>query len=259
MKDHKWIERNGKRLSAMIHLPDVVANPPVVIFCHGFTGEKVGGNQFVLRLANAVEAAGYAAIRFDFSGSGESAGIFEQDTTISGWTDDLRNVVEWTRQEPLFRDSPVFLVGQSLGGCIVLLHDGTKQPVAGRIAIAPVVDPKQNFHDTILGPELWEAAAAGQTISHFYGKGFSLRPDLVHDILEHGHSPLAACQSYRDPVLLVHGTEDTSVPAAGSTRFAEAYGGHVELLLMEGADHSFSRQMDLLQQKIVEWLSAQAY
>ncbi|KQL48557.1 hypothetical protein AN963_01770 [Brevibacillus choshinensis] len=257
MKDHKWVERNGKRLSAMIHTPEKVENPPVIIFCHGFTGEKVGGNQFVLRLANTVEAAGYAAVRFDFSGSGESAGEFERDTTISGWKDDLHIVVEWVQEQPAFQNSPIYLLGHSLGGCIVLLHDDANLPVAGRMALAPVIHTQENFHDTILGPELWAAAESGERISHFYGKGMALQPDFVRDIIQHGHSPLKACQTYDNPVLLIHGTADTAVPAEGSEHFTKVYAGPKELYLIEEADHSFSRQMEQLQEKIVGWLSAQ--
>ncbi len=257
MKDHKWIERNGKRLSAMIHMPEHAENPPVIIFCHGFTGEKVGGNQFVLRLAHAVESAGFAAVRFDFSGSGESAGEFARDTTISGWKDDLNTVVEWVAEQPAFRESPKYLLGHSLGGCIVLLHDDAAIPVAGRIALAPVIHPKENFHDSILGPDLWAAAESGETISHFYGKGMSLQPDFVRDLIQSGHSPLKACQTYGNPVLLVHGTADTAVPAEGSRQFAQKYEGPLALRLIPEADHSFSRQMEELQENIVGWLLAQ--
>lgn len=258
MKEHTWIERNGKRLSAMVHMPEHAENPPVIIFCHGFTGEKVGGNQFVLRLAQAVEAAGYAAVRFDFSGSGESAGEFARDTTISGWKDDLRTVVEWVSEQSAFRESPKYLLGHSLGGCIVLLHDDGNIPVAGRMALAPVIHPKENFHDSILGPDLWAAAESGETISHFYGKGMSLQPDFVRDLIENEHSPLKACRTYDTPVLLLHGTADTAVPAEGSRQFAHVYEGPVTLCLIHEADHSFSRQMEELQEKILGWLSARS-
>lgn len=46
MKEHEWIESRGKRLSAMIHTPQRTEISPVVIVCHGFTGEKVGGSQY---------------------------------------------------------------------------------------------------------------------------------------------------------------------------------------------------------------------
>lgn len=256
MKEHYWIESRGKRLSAMLHTPAGIENPPVIILCHGFTGEKVGGNQLLLHIANALETGGYAVVRFDFTGSGESEGSFEIDTTITSWQSDLCQVIRWTKEQPAFRKSPLFLLGHSLGGCIVLLHDDGHLPIAGRIALAPVIFPESNFRELILGPELWAAAASGQTIAHFYGKGFALQPDFVRDIQARQHAPLLASENYRDAVLLVHGSADTAVPAKDSQAYFEAYKGPKELHILDGADHSFSRHVPQLQEKLVTWISA---
>lgn len=256
MKEHYWIESRGKRLSAMMHTPTGVENPPVIILCHGFTGEKVGGSQFLLRIATALEAAGHAVVRFDFAGSGESEGSFETDTTMTGWQSDLRQVIRWTKERPAFRKSPLFLLGHSLGGCIVLLHEDEQIPIMGRIALAPVIFPESNFREIILGPELWAAAESGQTISHFYGKSCSLQPDFVRDIRTRQHAPLLASENYRDDVLLVHGSADAAVPVKGSEAFFEAYRGPKELHILDEADHNFSRHVPQLQEKLVAWLSA---
>jgi alpha-beta hydrolase superfamily lysophospholipase len=254
VKDHVWIESRGKRLSAMVHQPQGVSNPPVVIVCHGFTGEKVGGNQFNLHVANGIEAAGFAVVRFEYAGSGESEGEFAVDTTITGWKSDLREVVHWVKKQPALQKGPLFLLGHSLGGCVVLLHEDTDHLISGRIALAPVIHPEENFREIILGPQMWAASLAGETISHFFGKGYFLQPNFVRDIARQNHSPLQVGQTYADPVLLIHGTEDPAVPAEGSRQFYQEYNGPKELFLIEGADHSFSRHMAELREKIVEWL-----
>ncbi|NGQ93632.1 alpha/beta hydrolase [Brevibacillus sp. SYP-B805] len=257
MKDHVWVNSRGKRLSAMVHHPDNSPQPDVVIFCHGFTGEKVGGSQLNLRLAQAIEAAGFAVIRFEYAGSGESEGNFASDTTISGWKADLQQVVAWVKKQPHFQDSRLYLLGQSLGGCIVFLHEDPDRLIAGRIGISPVIRPLEDFRERILGPALWAASEAGKTISDFFGKNYSLEPSFVRDILEHKHNPLAACQSYDSPVLLIHGTADVPVPAEGSCLFYETYAGPKELLLLEGGDHSLAQHFEKVKEKVVEWLIIQ--
>lgn len=156
MKEHVWISSRGKRLSAMIHSPlDTEVGTPVIICCHGFTGDKIGANQLTLNLAKALEIQGYIVIRFDFLGSGDSEGEFSSDTFVSGWKEDLANVLLWLKDQPRFSVSPIILYGHSLGGLVVLTRNNTEQDIAGRIVFAPVTQPISNFRDVILGPDCW--------------------------------------------------------------------------------------------------------
>lgn len=240
----------------MLHFQEGSVNQPIVIFCHGFTGEKVGGSQFYLHLANAIEADGYAVLRFDFAGSGESEGEFAVDTTVTGWKSDLQSVVDWVKHDTAYENSPIYILGHSLGGCIVLLHEDPENLIAGRIAIAPEIQPEENYRKSILGPALWAESEAGKTISYFFGKGYSLEPYFVRDMLEQKHDPIEACKSYSCPVLLIHGTEDDAVPVSGSRLFYHEYIGPKELNLIEGADHSFSRHLSELKKRILMFLFA---
>ncbi|WP_134685870.1 alpha/beta hydrolase [Brevibacillus migulae] len=254
-KEHVWIKSRGMQLSAMMQLPTGVEHPPVVVIAHGFTGEKVGGGQRLVHIANALEQAGYASIRFDFAGSGDSEGTFAAQTTVSGWIEDLHEVVQWTAGQPRFHQSHLYLLGHSLGGAIVLLTDVQGVPIAGRIALAPVINLVDNFRETIIGPKQWAEAESGKTISHFYGSSYFLEPTFVHDLLESGHDPVEASKSYQAPVLLIHGTQDAAVPAAGSRIFYEQYHGPKELLLVEEGDHGFTSHLPVVIEKVLSWLS----
>jgi alpha/beta superfamily hydrolase len=48
------------------------------IVCHGFAGDK--DRSFIPELACGLEGQGFLALRFDFSGNGESEGLFEDRT-----------------------------------------------------------------------------------------------------------------------------------------------------------------------------------
>ncbi|MBB3128669.1 alpha-beta hydrolase superfamily lysophospholipase [Paenibacillus rhizosphaerae] len=258
MKEHVWINSRNKRLSAMLHQQEGSHDPAIVIFCHGFTGEKVGGSQFYLHLANAIEAAGYAALRFDYAGSGESEGEFAIDTTVTGWTTDLQHVIAWVTSQKSYENSPIYILGHSLGGCIALLCDDPKHRIAGRIAIAPEVFPEENYRNSILGPVLWRESENGKIISHFFGKSYSLEPGFVRDMLDKKHDPIEASKSYDCPVLLIHGTEDDAVPFSGSKSYYNQYSGPKELHLIEGADHGFSRHLTELKACIIKFLNVNA-
>ncbi|HWQ61533.1 MAG TPA: alpha/beta fold hydrolase [Negativicutes bacterium] len=254
MKDHTWIPSRGKRLSAMIHTPATsAADAPVVIFCHGFTGDKVGANQLMRNLAQIVEGAGLYAVRFDFAGSGDSEGTFAADTTVAGWQEDLRSVAAWV--ELRFPGRPVYLLGHSLGGLVVLT--ATDRPVAGRIAVAPVIHPVENFAVTILGPELWAKSVQGERVANFYGKGFALDSDFTRDLLAAGYDPLAAAAAFTDPLLIVHGTADVAVPFTGSEELRAACAAPAEFAVLD-ADHVFIGRHEELGAVIVAWLRKQA-
>ncbi len=121
MKDYAWIPSRNQRLSAMVHLPESFSEgTPLVVCCHGFTGDKVGYNQLTLNLAKSLEKLAYGVLRFDYLGSGDSDGDFATDTFVAGWQEDLTNVLSWVKAQPKLNASPIVLYGHSLGGLVVL-------------------------------------------------------------------------------------------------------------------------------------------
>jgi alpha/beta superfamily hydrolase len=248
MKRHEWIPSRGKNLAAMVHTPADAA-APVIICCHGFTGDKVGANQLMRDLAEILENAGFHAVRFDFAGSGESEGTFAADTTVTGWQEDLRSVAAWVGRQ--FPGRPVYLLGHSLGGLVVLTA-GVQ--AAGLIAVAPVVHPIENFRDIILGPELWAKAARGERIANFYNKGFALDSGFVRDLAHGGYDPLAAVATLAAPLLIIHGTADAAVPRTGSEELSDACAASKEYAVLDAADHVFTGRHEDLGAVIVKWL-----
>ena len=60
------IDGDHGKLSAVLQTPDGKSSYPLVIICHGFTGNK--NEPLLTTLANDLEKAGIASIRFDFNG-----------------------------------------------------------------------------------------------------------------------------------------------------------------------------------------------
>ena len=256
MKNHVWITSRSGRLSAMVHQPDSFQpGTPVVVCSHGFTGNKVGYNHLTVHLASYLEKRGYAVVRFDFLGSGDSDGTFVADTFVSGWREDLTNVLAWVKGQAEWEGSPIFLYGHSLGGLVTLLHPADAR-IAGRMLFAPVTKAIENFRDVILGPELWSKALQGETIANFFEKAFSLGPQFVQDLVKNQYQPIPIAAALATPLLIVHGTEDVVVPLAGSQELYEAYGGPKELAVTRFA-HGAQGQQEQLQALLGDWLDKQ--
>ena len=123
-------------LQAEIEFPgaDVAAQPVIAIVCHPLPTE--GGtmnNKVVTMTARALRELGVTTVRFNFRGTGESAGTFDEGR---GEGDDLRAVAEWVRKAR--PDALLWLAGFSFGA-FVTIQSSTALAPAALISLAPPV------------------------------------------------------------------------------------------------------------------------
>ena len=76
----------GYWLSLVVDEPTTPADS-IIILCHGLTGDKVGNQKLLESLSRDLVAEGHSVLRFDFRGSGDSSGLFEE-TTFTGMAED---------------------------------------------------------------------------------------------------------------------------------------------------------------------------
>jgi len=94
-------------LHLVADLPEVTKE--TLIFSHGLTGDRCGPQRLLSYLAEELCKKGIAVIRFDFQGSGDSSGAFEE-TTFEQMERDLMTVIDWSNAASLI------LAGLSIGG-----------------------------------------------------------------------------------------------------------------------------------------------
>ena len=122
------------RIEAVLDAPetDVTAQPVLAIVCHPLPTE--GGtmhNKVVVMAARSLRELGAVTVRFNFRGTGASAGLFDHG---DGEVDDLRAVVAWVRaQRP---GTQLWLAGFSFGAYVSLRASDSLQPDA-LVSIAP--------------------------------------------------------------------------------------------------------------------------
>jgi alpha/beta superfamily hydrolase len=101
-----------------VHLAAVLHRAPgqkLVILCHGFTGSKQEHMRLFVHTARALQKAGLNALRFDFMGSGDSSGDFNEISPNSQIRDAL-DVLAWGQR----RYKRVAYLGLSFGGGTVI-------------------------------------------------------------------------------------------------------------------------------------------
>ncbi len=226
---------SGKTLRGMLHRPDDVARGPMAVIYHGFTGNRIEPHFIMVKLSRALAKAGIASVRFDFSGSGESDGEFE-DMTLSGEVAEAKAILDYARGLPCADPARTFLVGLSMGGAIASIVAGDE---GGKVRGIALWAPAGTIADLIvnhLTPEQEETLRREGRADYrglWVGRGF------MEDLK--GWDVFGRAARYPGRVLLLHGDGDEAVPLDVSKRYKDIYGDRAELHIIPGADHTFNR------------------
>ncbi len=207
-------------------------------------------------LGHLAEKTRRSAVRFDYSGHGESGGRFE-DGTLSRWLDEA---------EAVFREvaaGPRIVIGSSMGGWLaLLLYRRLKETapaeaarIRGLVLLAPATDMTQDL--------MWNRFSAS-TRKELEEKGrvhipsdYSPEPYLItRALVEDGRQHLLLAQGLdvSVPVRILQGDRDTDVPWQHAMKTFEALRGEdVAFTLIKGADHRLSgpRELQLLQEVVL--------
>jgi len=126
-----------RQLFGWLHLPcDRAPRRTAAVLCAPFGQEYVLAHRALFGLASRLAEAGFAALRFDWFGTGDSAGELTQ-ASVAAWLEDLRLAVDTLRAR--VRCDDVALVGMRLGGSLAALAGASLEPAA-LVLWDPVVD-----------------------------------------------------------------------------------------------------------------------
>ncbi len=235
------------------HLPDSGAGGGpdnaigVMLIAHGFKGYKDYG--FFPHLAQAAAMAGLIAHRFNFSHSGmtnhidtfKNPELFEQDTWRKQ-SADLKTVIEAVRSSTIAgKGKPLTLFGHSRGGVTTLLaagESGVGDQLVGVVTAAAPSACSRLDPDTIdmlkrAGKIASPSSRTGQTL--YVGR-------IWQDQIDEDptwHDPCRAIAEIKCPVMLIHGTDDTTVPLSEAEELHQAR-PDAHYLAIPGAGHTFN-------------------
>lgn len=186
------------RLSGSLQIPDGETRGGVVL-AHCFTCSK--SYKVIRGLATGIEDCGYAVLRFDFTGLGESEGDFAE-TSLATNVGDLAAA---TRYMQLRGFGPCVMVGHSLGGAAALL---TAKETPEIRAVAAVAAPSSAAHVRHLFDEddIETALSIGRVRVKIAGRPFEISAEFFRDLER--HSTLDHITHLKRPLLVVHGTAD---------------------------------------------------
>lgn len=217
----------GESLFGVLHLPEQ-APAPGLLMCHGFTGHKAEAHRLFVAAAREFAASGLGVLRFDFRGSGDSAGEF-REMTVSREIADAEAAFEFLCSQEQVDANRVGVLGLSLGGCVAACLTGREDRIRALVLWAAVAHAERIYDQ--LAPDF-----AGQQRLDL--QGWEVGRAFLEELTQ--IQPLKDVAEYAGPSLVVHGGADEVVPPSDGSDYRVALGGRCQLHLVAGADHVFS-------------------
>ncbi len=202
-----------RKISGVLHR--CTGEAPVIICCHGLFS-TMNSDKF-LKIAETFAPEGFAVVRFDFGGCGESTGDIA-DTTVTSRLEDLEAVVQYLSGEGGLTGR-YGILGSSFGGYVGLLH-AAKNPVAALSVWATPCDM---------------LSIAGNIPKADMQK---LKRDFFIDARRYD---LLGAVAGMQSVQVLHGASDEIVPAEQARLIYQALHDPRDFLLLPQADHSISQ------------------
>jgi len=225
----------GQRLAGLLETPP--EGTPIAryaLFAHCFTcGKDIATAS---RISRALAARGIAALRFDFTGLGNSDGDFA-NTSFSSNVQDLLAAAAALERD--YR-APELLIGHSLGGAAVLSAASQLPSVK---AIATIGAPATADHVRhLFAGEADEISRRGHATVRIGLREFTVKRQFLQDLAGHGSAEYI--RGLRKALVVFHSPLDDVVPIDEAARIYQAALHPKSFVSLDNADHLLSRAED---------------
>lgn len=224
---------NGQTLAGILDTPDESPRA-YALFAHCFTGSK--NLKATTHISKALNQADIAVLRFDFTGLGDSEGVFA-DTTFSNNVCDLIAAAAWLERE---HRAPALLLGHSLGGTAILTAAAN---IPSAVAVATIGAPSHPSHVIERFDEaLAEIETNGEAEVNLAGRVFTITSRFLDDLDDH---PLPeAIADLRKAILILHSPVDEIVELDNASELYRSAKHPKSFISLDQADHLLTREED---------------
>ena len=257
-------------IAATVQLPGKMARSsemPLVVLCHGFTGNRQGDGHFA-PLAEDLAEQGIATVRLDFAGCGDSTEPYTA-YTLANMAADVDSVIAY--MQTTYGTGKTALVGHSMGGRLASLYPQLgNYPVTALALWSPANGTGLqgleflNINDFAVVEELAAQADANGSVTAW---GVELSADYINGM--RNSDPNAALRESALPVLLTYSGNERILSDTTQAETIAAVqslpGGQVVLDPFVNGDHNYTSedpaantQLDTDLRKVtVDFLTAQ--
>jgi len=236
----------GEQLAGTLHRPEGGHDGRGVVLGHCFTCSRHTG---ILRdLADTLSADGTIVLRFDFSGNGQSQGVFVE-STYSKQVSEMKAAITRLGEEGA---RWIGLAGHSLGAVVSVLTAASSAEAGAVCALAGRISGLTPRH-FLSADQIEELDRTGAV--HFQSRGRALKLTEAFFADAGRYELPEVLADLKTPLLVVHGDADEIVPVQEAYKARDANPGIVEIDIVPGADHMFSdrKQRRQIARRVAEW------
>src|SRR5262250_2612981 len=155
MEERVTFDSGGLKLAGVLHLPDrsgARERRPAFLILHGFGSSKDSGGS--VASAKLFAELGYAALRFDMRGCGQSEGARGRVICLEQ-VEDTRSALSFLAGRPEIDADRIGVMGASFGAAVAIYTAGVDQRVAACVSAGGWGDGDKKFRKQHESFEAW--------------------------------------------------------------------------------------------------------
>jgi len=225
---------DGHRLAARLERPEDGTPRAHALFAHCFTCTK--NLRAAVQMSRALSQEGFAVMRFDFTGLGESEGDFA-DTNFSSNVADLAAAGTFMEKE---LEGPRLLVGHSLGGAAVLHAAHGLESVRAVATIGAPADPAHVLSHMEASRD--EIRQRGEAQVSLGGRPFTIKEQFLEDLESSRMDPVV--KELDRALLILHSPRDEIVGVDNAAKLYTMAKHPKSYVSLDDADHLLMKERD---------------
>lgn len=232
------LNEKEKALHGIIETAKPRTQQPVIILMNGFLDTME--TEAKKSLAAALLKEGYVIVRFDYTyGFGQGSGEVSE-FTLTNMVQDTERVIDHVMRRGYVVPEKIFLIGHCFGAMGAILLAAFDERVSGVVGLST----PYWFEDTDV-TRLTEREKARMRLKryfHLQSKNLGREVRIDYTFFEDGvkKDMARAVRNLQQPLLLIHGAQDTSIPLANAQEIYKRVPGEKELHVIENLAHNLS-------------------
>lgn len=226
---------------------------PAIIFVNGFLDTMDSARK--KQLAALLRRDGYVTIRFDFTyGFGTGTGDVSQ-FTLTSQVKDVERVIDYVRRRGYVDPEQLILFGHCYGGMAAILLAAFDERIKAMITLSAPYD-FQDSHITRMDEHELNRVRLKRYF-HIYSDNLKKEVRVDYSFFEDGlkKDMARATRNLKQPILIMHGSKDESIPFANAQEIHNRVPGKKELVVIEGmAHHPVDKDLKLIYPQVKVFL-----